>query len=254
MFRFESVAAAYFILLALATPAAPVPTRRSLRGLAAAVTLAVLVFIASRAFSDDARFWLGHLYLIAGYWLPAMLTPIPGATRFEQWLREHDVRWRAFVRDPSPAIVAVLELAYLACYVIVPLGFVIVWINGTHEDIDRFWVAVLLSGFACYISLPWLVSRPPRYEVAQPSTRRGVAVFNAALLGKVSHQLNTFPSGHVAVAIAIALTVAPISRTAGLAFGVVAAGIGLGAALGRYHYGIDVVAGALVGAAVAFVV
>jgi membrane-associated phospholipid phosphatase len=80
-----------------------------------------------------------------------------------------------------------------------------------------------------------------------------VAAFNMSVLRRVSHQLNTFPSGHVAVAISVALMMLQISRTAGVVFGMVAAGIAVGAALGRYHYGVDVVAGALVGIVAALV-
>jgi membrane-associated phospholipid phosphatase len=176
-----------------------------------------------------------------------MLTASPGDTRFEAWLRQHDGRWRAGVRDPSPLLGAALDLAYLACYVIVPLAFVIVWSRGTRDDVDRFWVAVLLSGFACYVTLPWLVSRPPRMFDEAPRSRAGVASFNTSLLRHVSHQLNTFPSGHVAVATAVALTMSSLSTAAGVIFGVVAAGIAAGAAIGRYHYGVDVLLGIVVG-------
>ena len=44
-----------------------------------------------------------------------------------------------------------------------------------------------------------------------------------------------------------------MSVGAGVLFGIVAVGIALGAAAGRYHYGIDVLAGALVGVAAAIV-
>jgi membrane-associated phospholipid phosphatase len=66
----------------------------------------------------------------------------------------------------------------------------------------------------------------------------------------VSHQLNTFPSGHVAVSLAAAAVVASLSPPAGLLFGLMAAAIGVGAAAGRYHYVIDVLLGAGMGAAV----
>jgi membrane-associated phospholipid phosphatase len=81
--------------------------------------------------------------------------------------------------------------------------------------------------------------------------QRGVASFNASILRTASHQFNTFPSGHVAVAIAVALSVLPVWRAAAVIFGVIAAGIAVGAAIGRYHYGIDVLVGALVGVAAA---
>jgi membrane-associated phospholipid phosphatase len=73
------------------------------------------------------------------------------------------------------------------------------------------------------------------------------------VLRRVSHELNTFPSGHVAVATAVALTIFPVSRVAGVFFSIVAIGIAAGAAVGRYHYGVDAIAGVLVGIAAALI-
>jgi membrane-associated phospholipid phosphatase len=255
MFRFEWVAAGYFVLLAAAaigTPAMP-PSR--VRGAAASAAAALLIVLLSRTTPVEVRFWLAHLYLALGYWIPSMLTAPAGETRLETWLRQSDEGWRQLVPRLTRGTVAILELAYLSCYPVVPAAFVTAWALGTTEQVDRYWVAVLLSGFACYGSLPWLVSRPPRMfgepDRSRPAT--SVSAFNVSVLRRVSHELNTFPSGHVAVAIAVALTMAPISPTAGAVFGMLAAGIAVGAAVGRYHYGVDVIAGALVGVTAALV-
>jgi membrane-associated phospholipid phosphatase len=74
---------------------------------------------------------------------------------------------------------------------------------------------------------------------------------NAFVLGRVSHQLNTFPSGHVAVAAAAAASVATISAPAGVLLGLAVSAICVGAAAGRYHYVVDVVLGLAV-AVIAF--
>ena len=253
MFRFESVAAGYFLLLAIGAARAPVPPRRAARGAATAVAAAILVVVASRTLPGDARLWLAHLYLVLGYWIPSVLTAFTVETRFEAWLRRHDMAWRSYMRPPSPVAAGVLELAYLGCYVVVPAAFVTVWTYAARDQVDRFWVAVLVAGFACYATLPWLVSRPPRMFEERRTPQRGVASFNTSVLRTVSHQFNTFPSGHVAVATAVTLTLLPVSIGAGVLFGIVAVGIALGAAAGRYHYGIDVLAGALVGVAAAIV-
>ena len=230
------------------------PRRRAFRGALASCATALVIVVSSLVIPTAARAWLPLLYLPIGYWIPAMVTPAPGASHFEAWLRAHDAAWRARLGQVSAASAAVLELAYMACYVVVPLAFAIVWREGTAGDVDRFWVAVLLSGFACYVSLPWLVSRPPRMFDEHPTGRRaGLASFNVSLLRRVSHELNTFPSGHVAVAAAVALSVFPVSRAAGVVFSIVAIGIAAGAAVGRYHYGVDVIAGALVGIAAALI-
>jgi membrane-associated phospholipid phosphatase len=255
LFRFEGVAAAYFVLLAVGGTIAPVPIRDRARAIAACGLVVFVIAAAVRTLPHNVRAWLPLLYLVLGYWLPAMLTRTPGETRFEAWLRRSDVAWRSFIPAPGPLAAGVLELAYLACYVVVPAAFLTAWQYGTIDQVDRYWTAVLLAGFSCYGSLPWLVSRPPRMFADAQESRgpRAVGAFNVSVLRRVSHQLNTFPSGHVAVAIAVASTILPISRPAGAAFGVVAAGIAVGAAVGRYHYGVDVVAGALVGLAAALI-
>jgi len=232
-----------------------VPRRRAFRGALASCAIALVIIVMSLVLPTSPRGWLPLLYLPIGYWVPAMVTPGAGASRFEAWLRAHDAAWRARLGELPAAPAAVLELAYMACYVVVPLSFAIVWREGTAGDVDRFWVAVLLSGFACYASLPWLVTRPPRMlgDNGTGRPRDGLASLNASLLRGVSHGLNTFPSGHVAVAAAVALSVFPVSPAAGVAFSIVAIGIAAGAAVGRYHYGVDVIAGALVGIAAALI-
>jgi membrane-associated phospholipid phosphatase len=255
MLRFEWVAAGYFVLLAAAAIVAPAMPRSRVRGAAASSAAALLIVLLSRTTPVEARFWLAHLYLGLGYWIPSLFTARGSDTPFETWLRQSDEEWRRFVPRLTAAAAAILELAYLSCYFVVPAAFVIAWVHGNTEQVDRYWLAVLLSGFACYGSLPWLVSRPPRMfgepHASPPAT--SASAFNMSVLRRVSHELNTFPSGHVAVAIAVALTMAPISWTAGAVFGMLAAGIAVGAAVGRYHYGVDVIAGALVGIAAALI-
>jgi membrane-associated phospholipid phosphatase len=66
------------------------------------------------------------------------------------------------------------------------------------------------------------------------------------VLERWSHQFNTFPSGHVAVAVAAASSVASVSTEAGAVIGAVAAAIAIGAAAGGYHYIVDVILGLIV--------
>ncbi|MNC88548.1 PAP2 superfamily protein [compost metagenome] len=103
-----------------------------------------------------------------------------------------------------------------------------------------------MAGFACYVTLPWLLSRPPRLITGTGSAPQ-MAAINALVLGRVSHQLNTFPSGHVAVALAASGVLWPVSPAASAAVGCAAAAIAAAAAAGRYHYVTDVWAGGLVG-------
>jgi membrane-associated phospholipid phosphatase len=135
----------------------------------------------------------------------------------------------------------------------VPAAFGVVWRLGQEGDVERFWLTVLLAGFGCYGTLPWLAARPPRLMESAPSRPSGLASFTDRLLARVSHRMTTFPSGHMAVAVAAALAVVPVSVPAAAVLGVVSAGIAAGAVAGRYHFAVDVVLGAVVGLAAALV-
>jgi membrane-associated phospholipid phosphatase len=80
------------------------------------------------------------------------------------------------------------------------------------------------------------------------SAAAGVRALNVFVLDRVSHQLNTFPSGHVAVTFVAAVGVCSVSPAAGLAVGALVAAIAAGALAGRYHYVIDVLLAFVIGA------
>ena len=248
MFAFELLAVVYLVVL----PGAVVLTggaRRpgTWRAMAAGTAFAAVIVIAVPLLSPAIRFWLGHLYLVVGYWIPALTPARSGETPFEQWLEASDAGWRPR-RNAAPAyLVHAGEVAYLLCYPIVPAAFLVVWIAGNNVDLNRFWLAVLIGGFACYGSLPWLAARPPRLLPGAHSLVHPVARVNVGVLSRVSHNLTTFPSGHVAVSIAAALCVTTVSPPAGLTFAIVAVAISVGAVTGGYHYVVDVVTGAAVG-------
>lgn len=202
-------------------------------------------------------FVLPLLYIGAGYWIPAMLLPAdrPRQARstFEEWLVRSDARLRPRLPDLPPAVRTFAEVAYLACYPLVPICLGLVWLRGDTADVAEYWTTVLGAGFACYVSLPWLVSRPP--SLLQPDAAAahasraapaGIARLNRWVLSRVSHTWTTFPSGHVAVSCAAAAALARVWPAAGAVAAVVAAGVAIGAAAGRYHFVVDVLTGLLV--------
>ena len=168
------------------------------------------------------------------------------SSSFEAWLVRSDTAalWPSLRLSPWTLIS--FEVSYMMCYALVPAAFLIVWTRGADTDVLRFWFALLLAGYACYGTIPWLVSRPPRLLDGVSVTHGRAAAANLFVLSRVTHQLNTFPSGHVAVAGAAALATWPVWRPAGLLIGIVAMGVAAGAVTGRYHYRIDVVLGAVV--------
>jgi len=252
MAAYEWVVVAYFAALTLAGWLRPVgaASRRRAASLGSVVVLAV--FVVGMTGPWALRAWGPVVYLFAGYWMPALLVTPAKEQSFEAWLVRADTGLRRRLPRVPGALAPLLELAYLLCYPLVPLSFTIVWFEGGSVDVERFWLAVLLSGYACYVTLPWLTARPPRARRLHDA-RSGLQRLNAQVLARWSHQFNTFPSGHVAVAAAAAVGAGSVSTGAGVAIGAVVAAISVGAAAGGYHYVIDVILGLIVAAVAAAV-
>jgi membrane-associated phospholipid phosphatase len=228
-------------------------TMRRVRGqrggaaaLASVAWLGLILLIAQQA-PPSLRGWSGLAYLPIGYWIPALMVAPAGHRRFAGWLPRADERFSHLkVRLPA-AVIHVADTCYLLCYPLVPAAYALLTMFASELDQRRFWVAVLAAGYTCYVTLPWLVTVPPR--LAQGTkTPRLVARVNDAVLARVSHGFNTFPSGHAAVSTAVALSTSSVPLAAAL-FGIMALGIAIGAITGRHHYRIDVVAGVAIGAA-----
>jgi membrane-associated phospholipid phosphatase len=228
---------------------AGVERARRIRAAVVALLCAAAVYGVARTCPLTARLWLPFLYIPLGYWIPVPLVSSRRGGAFEAWLRRSDDALRDLARALPGWLAYIVEIGYLTCFPLIPVAFAVVWIGGTSADVTRFWTAVLLAGYACYITLPWLVSRPPRLidGLVVSAAPTGVSRANVFVLGRVSHHLNTFPSGHVAVSIAAAISAAAVAPLAGVVLGIFATGVALGAIAGRYHYIVDVVLGVGVG-------
>lgn len=248
----EWITVAYFAYLAGA--AAVVPgigrlQRRLAIGASIAVVIAVLTGAAFGTQATLWRDWMPLIYIVVGYRLPALLVTSMDHL-FERKLLALDHRWLGenvtTIRERAPRpVVDLLELAYLCVYPMVPFGFASLYVAGLGEESDRFWTAVLLAVFGCYGVLPWLPTRPPRaIEDASIRSSGLVRSANLRVLGAVSIQLNTFPSGHAAASLATALAVGARLPLVGLALGLLALAIAIGSVVGRYHYAADALTGA----------
>jgi hypothetical protein len=257
---YEWIAIGYFLYLigtAVALPGLP-PNRRAR---VAALSFAVLGVVGGIATIDGSwtrivRPWLPLVYMVAAYWLPSQLvtrTNQAFEARLTAWDRLPLVSRLATFRIRAPAaVLEVLELAYLFCYPLVPLGFLALALKGqtAGAEADRFWTTVLGAALPCYGTLPWLPTRPPRaIEIADAGATPSVRVINARVLRSVSVGWNTFPSGHAAASVATALAVGARMPIVGAVFGLIATGICIGSVTGRYHYAADAVAGVVLSAA-----
>lgn len=199
------------------------------------------------------------VYLLSGYWLPALLVREPNRgfegrlLNVDRTLFGADGLARFEQRAPR-ALIEYLELAYLLCYAVVPAGFACLLFAGYRaRALDTFWLVVLLAAFGCYGVLPWLPTRAPRaIEPGGGGMRSSIRSVNLAVLNRASVQWNTFPSGHTAASLATALAVGIHMPLAGVVLGIVALSIAAGSIVGRYHYAADAIIGAAV-AVLAFV-
>jgi membrane-associated phospholipid phosphatase len=256
MYAYELLAIAYFSALLAMTVASDSTSRRS--ALAASAAAIGLVILAARLAPPGLREWAPQLDLLLGYWIPGLMVAAArdgaaGVTPFERWLRGTDEKIRPRLPALPDRLGALTELAYLLCTPLVPISFAVVWWLGGSADVSRFWLSVLGAGYPCYGSLPWLLSRPPRSHMAEAVEGRTVRAANVFVLSRLSHEWNTFPSGHVAVSFAAAFSAARLSPEAGAVVGFVAAGVAVGAVVGRYHYVVDVIAGIFIAAVAAMV-
>jgi membrane-associated phospholipid phosphatase len=255
----ELVSLAYFATLAVIAWLRPVP-QRARYGVTVAAAGVWLVLglvgtmeVVGRTESVTLlRDWLPLAFLLLAYWSPSALV-IRVNTQLERWLLHSDARFlssrvgRALLRLPRP-VRELLELSYAIVYPLVPIALALLVWGGFSAEVDRFWSAVLTAEYICYGFLPFLPTRPPRrldsdtYR-AQPTR---TAALNRLILDRASNQWNTFPSGHVAGAVACGLVVVSFMPVAGTVLIGLALLIATGSVVGRYHYAADTVTGAAV--------
>ena len=201
------------------------------------------------------REWLPAVYLLQAYWLCGLFfrRPMLGV---ERRLLDADralfrlMNLTTLLTHGPRVVLEYFEFTYLMVYPLVPASFALFLFVGGRPDTDSFWTAILVAGYGCYGVLPWIQTRPPRsIERTSHEALAGLLVrrLNLFVLHKGSVQVNTFPSGHAAVAIAAALAVSTVHAGAGGAFLILAISITIATVLGRYHYAVDSLLGVLVG-------
>jgi membrane-associated phospholipid phosphatase len=201
------------------------------------------------------RDWIPYLLLLMFYWQAGQFV-IRADTAFEARLERLDriivapfLGWCA--RSPAgPWVLAYLEIAYLLCYVSLPMGLATLYFLRQGADAGHFWTVVLLAAYAAYATLPFLQTRPPRAlgeKWSEPVLSGKIRAFNKTILRHGSIHANTIPSGHVASTTACALILLRVAPMwVGLIFLLVALSIAAGAVAGRYHYALDAILGFIV--------
>src|SRR5262249_49953368 len=245
----ERITIIYFAYLAIVCWLRPVPIRRrlALGGLAAAV--AAIVVVIGRSAPLLVRQWAPAAYILTGYYASVLVFIAP-STALESWLMAWDRRLLGdpatrFAAWPRP-VVALLELAYMGCIVFVGAGFLILSVSGHAGLADRYWTLVVGAELGSFAPLAIVQTRPPWAIERKPVlTDPRVHELANEMIQRFSIHVNTFPSGHVAASLAVAIAVATAMPWAGLLLLGCALVIALATVVGRYHYVVDGIAGAL---------
>ncbi len=249
----EWVAIVYFSYLFIVAFATLEGRRRRVAATFCLAALAVVLLpqlLPDSAWRETLRDWWPAVYLLLGYWLSGhyFIRPMPDVEqRFlavDRWLYRAGLS--SLVARTPRVLLELLELAYLGCFIFVPGGMAVLWFTGTTAYADRFWTLVLIGEFGSFGMLPWIQTRPPRdIEPRGTIDDRPLAfrAINQAMVKSTSIGFNTFPSGHVAGSLAVALAVSEAVPAATIPMLVAAALISVSTVIGRYHYAVDAVAG-----------
>lgn len=249
----ERIALAYFVYLALAGWLRPIGARRRTRlTLVAVVVVTAISRIAST--TSPIRQWAPLAYILIGYYASAYLFVAPSLA-IERWLLDWD---RRLLGDPSTrfahwprAVLAVLEIVYMGCFVLIGAGFLILAANGHAGGADRFWTLVVAAELGSFAPLAFVQTRPPWAIERKPVlTDPAVHELAARMTQTFTIRVNTFPSGHVAGSLAVAMGVMAVMPRTGAVLLVLALCIAVATIVGRYHYVIDAAAGAALTAAI----
>jgi membrane-associated phospholipid phosphatase len=236
--------------------------------------------------ASPLRDWLPALLMLLAYRESGLFIKADPAHRLDHLFISWD-RWILHSRwveellfACAPWLQHYLEMCYLLCYPMVPLGFAALYLtrpaspsqrqprSGSleadvcHQPLhlaamsDKFWTAVLLATLFCCAIYPAFPLTPPRVlfnDVPGPPVPPLLRQMNLWVLDRLSVQACVFPSAHAAAVTATALAVRAYRPRLGILFCIAALSVAAATVYGRYHYAADALAGVLVGV-VAFVV
>jgi membrane-associated phospholipid phosphatase len=243
----EWIAFSYFLYLGVVSWFRPLRRQRRLIVLAVSVALLVTIRVGAAWFPPAVRDWAPFAYVSVGYYLPGLLSVAP-SLRFEGWLRKWD---RRMLGNPAtffaawPAwLVGYFEIVYMSTFLLLPMGFGVLVANGRSDLSNHYWTMVLAADLGAFAPVALVQTRPP-WALEPPPALADTFVHRMAsrMVRGATIGINTFPSGHVAVSLAIAAVLSNVLPVAAMVFLIFAVSIAVACVLGRYHYTIDVIAG-----------
>jgi membrane-associated phospholipid phosphatase len=255
----EWIQAGFAIILAIVACICPLAAKRRLAiaMLAVFAVLTVLlgrlsVYVLAPRQASILRDWLPVALMLVPYWQTGQFFTEPNK-KIQSWLVESD---RRLAKLMHPGVLAFgrytrlsMEWAYSLCYPLPLAGLAVLYAAGLSRYANTYWAIVLLPTYLCYVFTPLVPALPPRDIAGKASAvgaRTKSRVFNLWILKYGSIHAISFPSAHVACALAISFVLLHYVPVAGAIFLAIAIWIGVAAIVGGYHYAIDVWLGAVI--------
>lgn len=170
------------------------------------------------------------------------------------WFGQPSLRWQS--RGGRSATEAV-HAFYASYYFYTPVLGITLHLTGQFADFERMSLAVVVGYFLCYLLFPVLPTWGPRWGLARagltdsPRPMEGyliTSLMNRVMWGGLAFKGGAMPSAHSSTAVVFWIWCGRIWGLEGaIVGGIVAVGMWIGSIYGRYHYLLDVIAGAAVG-------
>jgi membrane-associated phospholipid phosphatase len=146
------------------------------------------------------------------------------------------------------AVSEVLHAGYLAYYPAIFAPPLLLFARGERRGLAQTILALTITYSVCWTVFAFMPVAGPRYLWSAPSVPVGpFRALTLRVLAAGSSRGAAFPSSHMAVMVAQTLMAFRWQRRVALALVLVSILIGVGAVYGGFHYGVDMVAGALLG-------
>lgn len=169
-----------------------------------------------------------------------------------RWLGPLVLAWRGAFGRSAPVVDAGY-LAYLSYYPL-PVAVAVLARRRGPEVLERAALTILLAFYASYAGYFLFPTSGPRLPPADEARLLGGSAVSDAvrlfLHAAEKTRLDAFPSGHTAVALVSAVTGARLAPRAAPAFAIWAIAIVFSTVFIHVHYAVDVLAGAVLAAAV----
>ena len=260
---YEWVLAIYFSYVAAISPwfhLLPwIEFRPAILAIAAILLLVVLAYAESRetgtAFSIT-RDWTPLLLTLFAYREMNWFTPLHRDYHLEfQWVKWdrlilHDWGLQRAIESLGVLIPAYLELCYLLVYAVGPFAIATLYFLHRRDLVNHVVLLYLIGTLCSYALFPFFPSEPPRSIFGAsdlPNVITPLRPVNLWMLGGYGIHSSVFPSAHVSSAFsaawALILFLPEKKKWIGWGMLIYAASVALAVVYGRYHYGVDSLAG-----------